>query len=463
MEQRTQTFVCGQCGCTWQRQFRKGRHPQYCPDCVAIRAKESKARNNAKYQAAAAKSPRSVLCQRPGCTNPVPLGSRADSKWCSVACRSWMQRRSSGQVVENTRKCSSCQRSLTGMNADARVCRSKRCRVWNQRHPGVLHPSTQPRFCAWCGKSIDHRNARAKFCAKPASCEALHWQAAHPESAREINRKHKTSPQGKAYQKQYAQEHADDRRRWAREARKRDPERYRAYYKSWVKANKEAWRAADKNTKSKRRAQKLGNGLGVGVPLRDWQRLVRRYRGCCAYCGADTGPEPAQDHVIPLALGGTHSVGNVLPSCTFCNSTKHKMLLSVWKYRCGGGKPAPEGWTKSSSVLRGERNGNTPFTDEDVREIRQAHRDGTPQGELATRYNVSQAAISSIVRWKTWTHVDPESRPQVKPGRLTDTQVRQVRRLYGSGVSQKALAEQFGTNQATVSLVVRRKSYEHVL
>lgn len=190
--------------------------------------------------------------------------------------------------------------------------------------------------------------------------------------------------------------------------------------------------------------------------------IVRRYRGHCAYCNGPTDLEPAQDHVIPLALGGKHQIGNVLPVCTYCNSTKHKMLLAVWKYRCGGGKPAPDGWRKKSSVTRGERNGNTPFTEDDVREMRRAHRDGTSQTELAKRYGVSQAAISSIVRWKSWTHVDPESRPNIASVRLTDSTVRQIRRLHETGVSQKALAERFGTNQATVSLVVRRKSYEHV-
>lgn len=304
----------------------------------------------------------------------------------------------------------------------------------------------------------------AKYCARPAQCESLHWAAEHPERVKEsAKQRYVSNPTKRTYQKKYAQDHVEDRRRWARENRRRDPDRYRAYWQSWKTANKEAERVADKNSKSKRRAQKLGNGLGVGVSLRDWQRLVRRFGGRCAYCGGDTGPEPAQDHVIPLAKGGLHSIGNVLPVCTFCNCTKHKMFLAVWKYRCGGGQPAPEGWTKKSSVTIGERNGNTPLTEADVREIRRTRRDGATLEELSQRFNVSKAAVSNIVRWKTWTHVDSEDRPEVSPGRLTDTQVRQIRRLYGSGVSQKSLATQFGTNQATVSLVVRCKSYGHVM
>lgn len=461
MENRTQTFVCDQCSCTWQREVRTGRRPQYCPDCAAHRLKEANTRSNVKYQAER-RLERAAGCQRPGCVNPLPSGARSDAKWCSVACRSWVQRRSSGQVAENTRKCSSCLQPLSGMNKDARVCRASRCRGWAQRHPGEPHPSTKPRFCEWCGKSIDHRNAKARFCEKPAACETLQWQADHPEATQEAGRRYKTSARSKEVQKKYAQEHAEDRRRWARESRKRNPERYRAYWKSWVTANKEAYRAASKNNQNKRRAQKLGNGLGVGVSLRDWQRLVRRYDGCCAYCGGKTGSEPAQDHIIPLALDGKHQIGNVLPVCTYCNSVKHKMLLAVWRYRCGGGQHAPEGWTKKSSVTRGERNGNTPFTEDDVREIRRSHRDGTSQTEMARRHGASVAAISAIVRWKTWSHVDPDDRPVIKPGRLTDAQVRQIRRLYESGVSQGALAERFGTNQATVSLIVRRKSYKHV-
>lgn len=461
MEKPTQIFVCEQCHRTWERKPSKGRRPRYCPDCASDRLTASKRRSRDRHPVV--RMPRFVTCQRPGCDNPMPPGSRADRKWCSAACQTWVSRRVCGQVSTTPRICTSCMQPLVGRQAgSATVCRSRLCRAWNQRHPGEPHPSTKPRVCGWCNTPIDHRDGRSKFCSK--SCGDAHWNANNRGRTRELtNLRYATNPAAREYQRKYAQEHAEDRRRWARENRTRNPERYRAYYTSWVAANKDAYRTANKNKQNKRRAQKYGNGLGVGVSLRDWQRLVRRHRGRCAYCGGPTDPEPAQDHIIPLVLGGLHSLGNVLPVCTYCNSTKHKMLLAVWKYRCGGGKPAPGGWTKKPSVTRGERNGNTPLTENDVREIRRAHREGAKQGALAEQYKVSQAAISGILRWKTWCHVDPEDRPAVKPGRLTDKQVRQIRRLHDTGVSQKALAERFGSNQATVSLIVRRKSYEHVM
>lgn len=68
-----------------------------------------------------------------------------------------------------------------------------------------------------------------------------------------------------------------------------------------------------------------------GVTERDWRRLVSRYDGRCAYCGTATA-RPAADHVVPLVRGGRHTIGNLLPVCKRCNSSKGAQLLSEWRY-----------------------------------------------------------------------------------------------------------------------------------
>lgn len=68
-----------------------------------------------------------------------------------------------------------------------------------------------------------------------------------------------------------------------------------------------------------------------GVTERDWKRLVARYGGCCAYCGTPGGT--SVDHVVPLSRGGRHSIGNVLPACKPCNSSKGNRLLIDWRTR----------------------------------------------------------------------------------------------------------------------------------
>lgn len=63
---------------------------------------------------------------------------------------------------------------------------------------------------------------------------------------------------------------------------------------------------------------------------RDWRRLLLQYRYACAYCG-----EPANDlqreHVVPLARGGTHGVGNIVPSCPTCNYAKKDKFVVEWR------------------------------------------------------------------------------------------------------------------------------------
>ena len=71
--------------------------------------------------------------------------------------------------------------------------------------------------------------------------------------------------------------------------------------------------------------------VSVGVSERDWRRLVGRYGGRCAYCDGPNGT--TVDHVVPIIRGGRHSIGNVLPACKSCNSSKKHLLLIDWRTR----------------------------------------------------------------------------------------------------------------------------------
>lgn len=96
---------------------------------------------------------------------------------------------------------------------------------------------------------------------------------------------------------------------------------------AWQKAHPESRR----ESRCRRRLKMTTTDTRV-VTARDWRRLCARYGNRCAYCGT-AGPL-TQDHVVPIVRGGRHSIGNLLPACGSCNSSKNARLLIEWgRYR----------------------------------------------------------------------------------------------------------------------------------
>jgi 5-methylcytosine-specific restriction endonuclease McrA len=122
--------------------------------------------------------------------------------------------------------------------------------------------------------------------------------------------------------KQRAAEKRRDRDNAARYIEER--ERRIAYALSYAKRKPEVGQA----TKNRRKARKRNAGV-FQVSGADWLRLCVRYRFCCAYCRQR---KPlTMDHVIPLSRGGRHSLGNLLPACASCNSSKSSRFITEWR------------------------------------------------------------------------------------------------------------------------------------
>jgi hypothetical protein len=266
-----------------------------------------------------------TTCQRPGCDNPLPPGSRADRKWCSSACQVWVSRRNTGRSSRTTGRCSSCLQPLAGMYANAKVCRSGKCRVWAQRHPGVPHPSVASRMQAVRGVDRPSERQGEVLLARLHECSGWLSRTARgttprpapgrrPRRARRIARRTSRRTLSGASS-------------GLGTAARRTRSGTRGTGSSGPPANPEAAAELGRIRRARRRA--IPDSIGVSV--RDWERMVARYRGCCAT--AAEGRAAHMDHVVPLAKGGRHAIGNVLPACGRCNVRKHAMFLSVWRYR----------------------------------------------------------------------------------------------------------------------------------
>lgn len=121
---------------------------------------------------------------------------------------------------------------------------------------------------------------------------------------------------------------------------------------------------------------------------------------------------------------------------------------------------------------RGERNPANRLTDLKVREIITvlAQPEPPPQHRIAVMFGVSQMTVSLIRQGKVWSHIE---RPAVlhtakRSGsasgmsKLTDDDVREIRRLLRLGTSQAAIGSQFGVSQRAISSIHLGHTWRHV-
>lgn len=162
-----------------------------------------------------------------------------------------------------------------------------------------------------------HKNSARKagihtIC-KPCNLEKVrNWEKANPERVLENNRR------------QYHKDIEKSRKDRAARVRKwyaAHPERGRAAAAEWKRKNR-GLATAHENL---RRARKKEAGIYVILP----KEIRRILSSQCVSCG--THDRIGFDHIVPLARGGRHSIGNLQPMCTPCNSSKNDKTMMEWK------------------------------------------------------------------------------------------------------------------------------------
>jgi len=128
------------------------------------------------------------------------------------------------------------------------------------------------------------------------------------------------------------------------------------------------------------------------------------------------------------------------------------------------------GPTLHPESYQGEKQAQSKLKNTEIVEIRNAV--GTNK-EIAARYTVDLQTVWKVRRGKTWKHIPgplpdaPHSRPDLAPrgernggAKITEADVIAIRAIVG--MTQQRIAEQYGIDQTTVSLIRSRKKWAHV-
>lgn len=170
------------------------------------------------------------------------------------------------------------------------------------------------------------------------------WRKANPETYRARSR---------SWYERNRVRHLETGRRWraANRARanelsrlqaQRNPEARREAYRRYRQRHPDQVRAVTAARRARKRA-------AVGShTLREWRELLKSSGHRCAYCGRGD-VALTEDHIVPLARGGSDSIDNIAPACGSCNSRKRDLTAEEF-LRFGSwaafGKLTQERWAE---------------------------------------------------------------------------------------------------------------------
>lgn len=248
------------------------------------------------------------------------------------------------------RTCEVCGADISTKRSDAIYC-SKVCKG-KARNPG---PSSK--VCLWCGSPMPpSRGATALYCNR--KCRDAQYRGTYKEQRTAGIKRWRTENADhiKQYSADYYVENreaiaARDKARyeadpakaqaWATAWKQNNVRRVREYYqiRYWNNPGHYRQLALDyakehpiEMAQRQRLRQALIKDAGPLIPQAEWDKLVRRLGNRCVYCRKTFDGDLTMDHVVPLTRQGRNTIGNVVPACRSCNSSKSDSFLIEWRH-----------------------------------------------------------------------------------------------------------------------------------
>ena len=157
------------------------------------------------------------------------------------------------------------------------------------------------KFCPKCNTETE-RNKSGK-CRPCAKARVAAWKAANPEQFRATHSAYRAANREQLRAKDAAYRAAN-------------LEKVRAAISVHKKANPEKHRIYEQNRRARKKA--VGGALSPGLA----EKLFKLQKGKCPCCNQPLGDDYHMDHIVPVALLGANTDGNIQLLRALCNRQK---------------------------------------------------------------------------------------------------------------------------------------------
>lgn len=269
---------------------------------------------------------RDGVCSVEGCERPI-----RSRRLCSPHYKQAQYAAAKQAELPKRGTCVECSREFAMRRAGMKYCTETCQKAAAAGRERTKRSEGRTWSCDHCGADISHMRSDARYCSDHCSNRVDYQEnrARIDAYSREYTRrnKDKIAKRKRAYRDRHRDELYAQQRVWIAANLERHKKYQREYAKRWSAQNRHKGVLYVNN----RRKRIRENRDSVKIAVRDWERMLRRFDYCCAYCG--NRPRCLQmEHVIPLSRGGRHAIGNVLPACQPCNRAKSDRLLTEWRF-----------------------------------------------------------------------------------------------------------------------------------
>lgn len=170
-----------------------------------------------------------------------------------------------------------------------------------------------------------HPEARRAYCKKwyRANRRWYYRVNARKRKVQWALRRKKRHQEFRAKEIAYEKSHPEQKRLWSRRYREHHRRQVRRTQREWSKNN--PGRRAEH---SRRRRAHLAKVKREPLSARDIKKILGSFGKKCAYC--QIKKLLTVDHVVPIDKGGAHAKGNLVPACSWCNSSKMNRDWRSW-------------------------------------------------------------------------------------------------------------------------------------